>query len=213
MCHIELLGELGVLYLIGLSPYQISKKIHLAVNVIKSREKAILLLMQIDYPALYDWWINHYLYRDKAVTLVVKQQKEQFIGWLTHLLRPPKQDPCPVCGKSNNICFSNGLPIMYCHNCRKTHRLISLTVLRNTNKSELWHDYAELLMLGATNREIAQSMDICTNVSSAWRKKFLKQMTLLGLHELVHWIVWQRNRNHIKNVVEVSRKIHKRTKR
>ena len=46
-------------------------------------------------------------------------------------------------------------------------------------------------MQGVGSQKIAEMLNITIKTELTWRKKFTKQMEILGYHDLVHWFNWQ----------------------
>ncbi|UYZ85371.1 hypothetical protein MTZ49_07440 [Entomomonas sp. E2T0] len=50
------------------------------------------------------------------------------------------------------------------------------------------------MIQGKSNIQLAKQVQISFSSAHTWKKKFIEQMQLLELYELVYWLTWQCSR-------------------
>ena len=85
---------------------------------------------------------------------------------------------CPHCGATDDRLGSwgqsHGLKRYRCRDCGRTFNALTGTALAHLRKREQWTRYAELLIEGASLREVARRCQIDKNTAFRWRHRFLR---------------------------------------
>lgn len=193
MQNLALWGDFARLRLAGKSTNQISSSLGLATNPCNYRTKVLEKIMAEHWPNLYQWWKPHQDYLDHQFSPQVEQEYNYFIDWLKQVMKKP-QTSCPHCGNPNAKRKQSHRPLFYCGPCDKVFSLLGSSPLKKLLYPERWIPYAKALIKGQSNISIARKFKVEEQVSANWKRKFIQQMQLLNLHELVHWITWRHSR-------------------
>ncbi len=192
--YLELWGELGKLYLSGLSRKIIYTKLSISTNTCYRYTKKINAFMQEKCPELYEWWHTHQFRKDLTFTAKIEQQANTFYDWLDHLINHREYN-CPQCaGKMYKKDYKTPWPRFVCYPCKKFFNALDGTYFRGMLYIELWPKVAKHLIKGSTDTDIYRLYGIQTKTVSLWRKRFTEQMKALNLMELVQWVEWQSKR-------------------
>ncbi len=210
--HLHKWADFAKLRLAGSGINKISKQLHLSTQAATGWDRRINTLIQQQFPKLFTWWKAHQD-RDKLdFAEPVSQQASQFIQWLEKRITAQIAS-CPSCGRVDCKRTSNSLhrPQFRCHSCDIGFSLLSDTCFLNMHHTELWVDYTKLLTQGFSDSDISKQLGIKPSLSSAWRRKFIKQMQLLNFTELVQWLTWQRSRryNQVSQEVLLAKKLYR----
>lgn len=207
MQHLALWGDFAKLRLSGKSTNQISELLGLATNQCNHRVKVLDQIMMTSWPNLYHWWKPHQDYIDHSFSPQVEQEYHYFIDWLEHIMKTP-QTTCPHCGRPNAKRKSSHRPLFYCGPCDKVFSILTNSPLKKLLHPERWIPYVKALIKGYSNKSIAKKFKVEEQVSANWQKKFIEQMKLLNLHELVNWITWRHSRSNA--YTNKKRRTHKK---
>lgn len=192
--NLETWGQIGRLYLTGLSSIQIANITGFTKATATSRCKAINRLMEEDYPDLYEWWYNHHIRKDLRYSDIVQQQATYFLQWLHERINQ-KGQLCPLCSRPMSKRKRNKeRPMFVCFNCKIYHSAFEGTRLKKLSLIEYWIPFAERLIDGYTCQDISALTSLKTSTALRWRPTFLAQIKDLGLNELSQWLTWQRRR-------------------
>lgn len=207
--QIEQWGEFGKLYLAGVPIGQIAKQLNRSKHAINYRISSVNKVMQQQYPELYQWWDEHQRRVDLTLTEKVQQQANNFYQWLDTLIH--KTDyTCNYCSRPlSKDKRKPHRPYFVCHPCKKSFNPLNGTQFKGTLFVDLWPEFAEWLINGASTRDMQQHFNLGENTFRRWRKLFIEQMKELGLNDFVYWSTWQNKRRHIHQII-VN---HYRTKR
>lgn len=191
MKQIELWPDFVSLRLTGISLIKIKNILGMSMHAITNREKALQKMVKDLFPNLAEWWLPHHQWQDRRLTSQVETEKQIFMSFLDTLLYQDTLD-CPTCGNvMKRLEASKHRPYFVCHRCKTSKNLLSNTELFRLDHVDLWHAYTNYLIKGESNLTIQTMLNISHICALNWRKRFLKQMTSMGLDELVFWINWQ----------------------
>lgn len=204
MWHLEKWGNVGTLFLAGLSTQLIANITGISNTAVLNRCKAINHLMQEQYPKLYQWWYKHYQRDDLTFSDIVQQQATFFLQWLDERINK-KDYLCPECNQamSKSGKDDNHRPLFVCYRCRIYHNALGGTRLKGLTQIELWIPFVEKIIEGYSSQDIAKLTPVKSKTALRWRPVFLAQMQDLGLNQLVQWLTWQRKRRY-SQVVKIS---------
>lgn len=207
MSHMELWPDFVIYRLSGLSFQKISRLLHISENACQIREKKLYQMMQDLFPDLFKWWRPHHEYKDRKVTEQVAKERSTFIKWLKSRIEQQTAN-CPLCGKFiaqrayvgghyGKESQNKNRPYFECSRCRKSFSLFKDTPLDKLTHIDLWLPFARGLCQGKSNYQIMATLPkvIMKQTASNWRGKFIEQMKIMQLNELVFWLEWQRSRN------------------
>lgn len=204
--HLDKWDEFAKLRLSGKSINQICTVLQLSTQAATKRDRNINILMQQEYPKLFAWWKTHQDREKLNFSEPVKQQADKFIHWLEKLITQPVAT-CPTCSRPDckRVTYALHRPQFQCYTCELTFNLLSNTCFLNMGYIEHWLDYVKLLIQGYGDNDISKLLGIKSTLSNAWKYKFIKQMQILELSELVQWLTWQRSRRY--NQATIQRKM------
>lgn len=194
MQHLALWGDFAKLRLSGKSTNQISELLGISINQCNYRVKVLDQIMIASWPNLYGWWKPHQDYLDHSFSPQVKQDYQCFMNWLKQMMKTPLAT-CPHCGNPNAKRKPSHRPLFYCGPCDKVFSILTNSPLKKLLYPERWIPYTKYLIKGLSNKSIAKKIKVEEQALSNWQKKFIEQMELLNLHELVYWITWRRSRS------------------
>lgn len=191
MKQMELWPDFVNMRLSGLSLIKIQDALGMSMHALTNREKVLQNIIKDLFPNLADWWLPHHQWQDRRLTSSVEEEKQTFMQFLDELLHKEtiKCDNCD--GTMKRIEASKHRPYFVCHRCKLSCNLLSTTELFRLDHIELWQPYVELLVKGESNTMIQQKLNISHVCALNWRKRFLKQMEVMHLNELIFWINWQ----------------------
>ena len=202
--YVELWPDFIRYRLSGLSLKKIKNLLSLSTHAIHDRNKILTKLLKDNYPKLYRWWYPHQSYQDNRITKEVKKELSFFLQWLTERIEA-KEVRCIRCEIGIARRLKNTSFMMHCtrKRCLASFSIFTQTPLLRMKRPQIWGEYIKALVLGKTNDEIAQQIDLSANTISPWRSKFITQMQQLGLNELVYWIKWQHKCNTVATLSNI----------
>lgn len=204
--HLEKWGEIGRLYLKGLSATQVKEQTGISKSAVLLRFRAINQLMKESYPELYFWWHTHQERRDLSFSENVAKQASYFLKWLDELINR-KDYTCPHCQHKLYKSYSKSIrPQFTCYRCNYHFNALNNTRFKRMIKIDLWIPYAQKLIEGYSLMDIERLVGISHKTGYTWKKVFISQIRDLQLNELLQWLTWQRKRRYAQ-IVKLNKSI------
>lgn len=191
--YLDKWADFAFWYLSGLTSIEIAKKTGVSKNTALRRSKKLLLMMQDFSPRLYNWWQSHQNRQDQTMSKLVEEQKNYFLDWLKTQVTMD-HIACPYCASHRCYRTNKNRPQFCCWQCLKSFNPLEKTPFRRMHFIHLWPIYFEKLVRGLLQRDISAELNISRRSLILWKNAFIKQMAIMKLDALMHWMIWQNKR-------------------
>lgn len=161
--------------------------------VIKRRVQIIDVYMQLNYPALYQWYCTFVDNSNSDEPTIITQQVAQLKAWINQILQATTAI-CPYCGSNKVLKVGETRARFRCKSCWRYFSHLKGTGLEHLGNSENWFSMIDMLIAGATNREIEQKLKISSSTITHAKRNWLTIMQQQDLLILKEWLINKKGR-------------------
>ncbi|WP_085246835.1 hypothetical protein [Gilliamella mensalis] len=161
---------------------EIANKLEISIAKVIRRDRAIISYLQTHYPSLYQWYTHQ---KQAKLMPTLAEQYNTIKARVTTLLN--EQNPtCIHCG-ANETTKVGSRTCYRCKRCRHSFNLLSNTSLNRIPKPELWLPFIDLLVSGANNLQIGQTLNLHHDTVRKWRSAWYHMMKDWQCEALAIW--------------------------